>query len=110
MNRHERSRAVIEEIAAERERQVTNERWSLTHDDQHTEEELALAAVCYAHPKPKMHGWSGQKVPMTWPWDGDSWKPKDRRRNLVRAAALIVAEIERSDREKTAILLSEETA
>lgn len=28
----------------------------------------------------------------------DWWKPKDRRRNLVKAGALIVAEIERLDR------------
>jgi hypothetical protein len=34
-------------------------------------------------------------------WDRDSWKPKDRRRNLVRAAALLIAEIERLDRRET---------
>lgn len=33
-----------------------------------------------------------------WPWDREWWKPKDRRRNLVRAAALLIAEIERLDR------------
>jgi hypothetical protein len=33
-----------------------------------------------------------------WPWHDDWWKPKDRRRDLIRAAALIVAEIERLDR------------
>jgi hypothetical protein len=30
------------------------------------------------------------------------WKPKDRRRDLVRAAALIIAEIERLDRDAEA--------
>lgn len=34
-----------------------------------------------------------------WPFPPRSWKPKDRRRDLVRAAALLVAEIERLDRE-----------
>jgi hypothetical protein len=33
-----------------------------------------------------------------WPWEDKWWKPKDRRRDLVRAGALIVAEIERLDR------------
>jgi hypothetical protein len=33
-----------------------------------------------------------------WPWADKDWKPKDRRRDLIRAAALIVAEIERLDR------------
>ena len=33
-----------------------------------------------------------------WPWAASWWKPKNRRRDLVRAAALIVAEIERIDR------------
>jgi len=30
-------------------------------------------------------------------WAREWWKPKDRRRDLIRAAALIVAEIERLD-------------
>ena len=34
-----------------------------------------------------------------WPWSLDWWKPKDPRRDLVRAGALIVAEIERLDRQ-----------
>lgn len=33
-----------------------------------------------------------------WPWDWAWWKPKNPRRDLVRAAALIIAEIERLDR------------
>jgi hypothetical protein len=33
-----------------------------------------------------------------WPWSREWWQPKDRRRDLVRAGALIVAEIERLDR------------
>ena len=39
-------------------------------------------------------------APFGWPhtWDASWWKPKDRRRDLVRAGALIIAEIERLDR------------
>jgi len=34
----------------------------------------------------------------TWPWAEKWWKPKNERRDLVKAAALILAEIERLDR------------
>jgi len=33
-----------------------------------------------------------------WPWNMVWWKPKNYRRDLVKAAALLVAEIERLDR------------
>jgi hypothetical protein len=86
---------VVLEIARERERQVDAEGWTPAHDDRHTAGELALAAASYA-----LLG-AGRSVPQgIWPWrrDGDWPKPKTKRRDLVRAAALIVAEIERIDR------------
>jgi hypothetical protein len=43
-----------------------------------------------------LKGWSAFLE--IWPWDRKWWKPKDRRRDLVRAGALILAEIERLDR------------
>ncbi|GAG33310.1 unnamed protein product, partial [marine sediment metagenome] len=36
--------------------------------------------------------------PEIWPWDPSWWKPTDERRNLEKAGALIVAELERLDR------------
>ena len=36
--------------------------------------------------------------PPSWPWVRRWWKPTDRRRDLVKAGALILAEIERLDR------------
>jgi len=36
--------------------------------------------------------------PDVWPWGGFTWKPTTPRRDLVKAAALILAEIERLDR------------
>lgn len=103
---------VIEEIAAERERQIKKEGWSSKHDDQHRDGSLSRAAACYA-----AHASAYQRVAsdvdMTvyrkveprqstgefgWPWAAKWWKPKDPRRDLVRAGALIVAEIERLDR------------
>ena len=79
--------SVIDEIEAERRRQIDVEGWTPEHDDQHADGSLAQAAACYAIGSP-----------LYWPWDCKWWKPKGERRDLVRAAALIVAEIERLDR------------
>ena len=90
----------IDDIKAERLRQMHQEGWSEQHDDQHTNGEMAQAAGCYAlhaglpEPAQVRPGYA----PQDWPWEAKWWKPKDRRRDLVRAGALIVAEIERLDR------------
>lgn len=91
------------DVIAERKRQIEGEQWSLEHDDKHDPGELASAAACYAveaacklHPYDGL-GSEGKPYPW-WPWDQIWWKPKDPRRDLVRAAALIIAEIERIDR------------
>lgn len=84
----------IEDIAAERQRQIEVEGWSPEHDDEHTNGELADAAACYAGDKRQFN----TAAPTNWPWSQGWWKPADRRRNLVKAGALIVAEIERLDR------------
>ena len=88
------------DVLAERQRQISAEGWTPEHDDAHEEGSLACAAGCYAiHAGlpdearvPK--GWA----PQDWPWGAEWWKPKDRRSDLVRAGALILAEIERLDR------------
>lgn len=89
---------VIMEIARERERQMQVEGWTAEHDDEHCCGEMAQAAACYAHPAPWGVRPQSCPPPKLWPWSLLWWKPKDRRRNLIRAAALIVAEIERLDR------------
>lgn len=87
------------DVIAERERQMQAEGWTPEHDDTHSCGELADAAACYAHPAPwGVRPSSVVEPPRLWPWSREWWKPKDRRANLVRAAALIVAEIERLDR------------
>jgi hypothetical protein len=93
---------VILEIARERERQIDVEGWSYGHDDTHTGGELLRAAICYAqhpitHPMARRQLGPGKPCD-AWPWDASWWKPKDDRHDLIRAAALIVAEIERLDR------------
>lgn len=92
---------VLAEILAERERQMQVERFGPEHDDRHDNGDLSLAASCYAQEAAYQayhHTTSGASPPLRWPWASDWWKPKDPRRNLIRAAALIVAEIERLDR------------
>ncbi len=91
---------VIAEIGAERERQRADEGWTPEHDDTHDKGEMALAAGCYALNAARERFADGV-VPIFWPWAREWWKPKTRRRDLVRAAALIVAEIERIDRAST---------
>lgn len=103
------------DVLAERQRQVNAEGWTPEHDDAHADHSLSLAAACYAAaPELAMvqkheessggRGdapvWDTYTVPELWPntWHGRWWKPKDRRSDLVRAGALILAEIERLDR------------
>jgi hypothetical protein len=83
-----------QDVLAERRRQISAEGWTPEHDDQHDDEALAHAAACYAAGNKLLHWHDGGDV---WPWRWE-WKPKDDRRNLVRAAALLLAEIERRDR------------
>jgi hypothetical protein len=94
------SRAVID-VMSERDRQWNEEGFRAEHDDAHVNGELAGAAAAYAvlrsHVPPEVvMGWDF--LEQLWPWSPDWWKPKDRRRDLVRAAALLIAEIERLDR------------
>ena len=90
-----------QDVLAERQRQVEQEGWTPGHDDQHDNGELAAAAACYAResrliePLEQKRKWN---PPMIWPWAREWWKPSDRRRMLVKAGALILAEIERLDR------------
>lgn len=79
-------------IAQERERQVHEEGWDANHDRWHSTWELARAARCYAIPLVR----ANTEMPILWPWSGEWWKPSDDPiRNLVKAGALIAAEIDR---------------
>ena len=90
---------VLGDIEAERRRQIWVEGWTPEHDDSHQPGELARAAGCYAWCAFDQHHWRRAGLePGAWPGEAKWWKPKGPRRDLVRAAALIVAEIERIDR------------
>lgn len=84
------------DVLAERRRQINSEGWTPSHDDAHGDGSLAKAAACYAFGQPWVSG--RQEAVTIWPWAPGWWKPKDQRRNLVKAGALILAEIERLDR------------
>jgi len=86
------------DVLVERRRQVESKGWTPEHDDHHDRGELADAAACYAGTLSSR--WV--TAPEAWPWGEESWKPTaDRRRMLVKAGALILAEIERMDRQET---------
>ncbi len=81
-------------IAAERQRQIEAEGWTPEHDDGHTQGELAAAAQCYLARHDVRSDWN-EMPPDWWPWNA-WWKPsRDPVRNLVKAGALIAAEIDR---------------
>lgn len=83
-------------IAVERERQITTEGWTSTHDDMHTVGQLSLAAASYAIPPDHRNP---DDAPVLWPWDIEWWKPTENRvRELAKAGALIAAEIDRLQR------------
>ena len=110
---------VIDEISAERQRQVLSEGWTQAHDDKHSDMSLALVAAVYAYASTLapneldahasalygMESGFSSVVATMWPkgWDAHWFKPKGSRRDLIRAAALIVAEIERMDRAYAAV-------
>ncbi|EPK7688197.1 hypothetical protein K7Y63_003801 [Serratia marcescens] len=96
----------ITDVVAERQRQITREGWTPRHDDQYENNELAFAASCYAFHaaaaswdlEDEGTPYDSHPVPKAWPWHAEWWKPTNPRRDLVKAAAIILAEIERIDR------------
>ena len=87
-------------VLSERQRQIEAEGWTPEHDDKHDKGQLAEAASCYADASvyAGLYGEAPPNPSDDWPWDWDCWKPTDRRRMLVKAGALILAEIERLSR------------
>ena len=97
--------AAIRDVLAERKRQISVKGWTAEHDDTHNDGQMAMAAAYYAahtvntnhmpqYVKEAING----MLSFCWPWSRKWWKPSTPRRNLVKAGALIIAEIERIDR------------
>jgi len=97
-------------ITQERTRQVEKEGYDFEHDEQHREGVLINAATAYLmcpgnwiYRDPyEVKGFERINPSMMpnlfirsyWPWDIEDFKPKSRISNLVRAGALIAAEID----------------
>lgn len=86
------------DVIAERKRQVSVEGWHTEHDAVHSSGELSSAAAAYALSAAQSCGTCTPEPACIWPWGYDYWKPTNTRRDLVKAGALILAEIERLDR------------
>lgn len=85
---------VFVDVAVERQSQK-DKGYTPDHDAEHGPLPIISAAISYA-----MADIIGCKSspPILWPWEDEAWKPRDRRANLIRAAALLVAAIEAMDR------------
>ncbi|MCS7522494.1 hypothetical protein N0070_19810 [Pseudomonas aeruginosa] len=88
------------DVQAERRRQIEAEGWTPENDDAHSHGQMARAAACYAlaGSSAPNDGTAALLVSLAWPWDEQWWKPSTARRDLIKAGALILAEIERLDR------------
>lgn len=79
---------------AERRRQVEAEGRTPELDDKYPGGQLACAAIAYL-----MVGVNPNGAVQWWPWDVKTFKPSpDTRRNLIKAGALLLADIEWLDR------------
>ena len=100
----------IELIEAERRRQIEKEGWTPEHDDSHNLGELSQAGSAYAGVASAQCRGAGAEefdgfmmvCEGEWPFESESWKPNDDPiRNLAKAGALIAAEIDRLQRQRT---------
>ncbi len=94
----DKNKTGVELIAEERQRQIEKEGWTADYDDNYQAKgDLASAGACYAL------DYAGAFNPSAnWPWEDRWWKPtpNDPVRQLVKAGALIAAEIDRLQRSK----------
>lgn len=100
--------SALKDVVSERNRQRNEEYYSDANDDTYVENELVRASASYVnhvvgrswlYPS-KPSAYTSELVPDLWPWSEQAWKPKSPRQDLVRATALLVADIERLDRKE----------
>lgn len=96
----------VRDLLAERRRQVREEGHTLERDDQYTEGQLAQAASAYAFWADPRGASQDDHIDYLyssqvglWPWAKEHWKPTSQRLMLIKAGALILAELERLDRQ-----------
>lgn len=95
----------VDLIATERARQMCVEGWTPAHDAQHHLGEMVSAAMCYslcASFQTRKQDVPRDLIFARWPWEWSWWKPSDDPiRNLEKAGALIAAEIDRLQNERS---------
>lgn len=98
--KYARERA-LGDLIRERTRQIESEGFTPERDaDVWHGGELANAAACYAlnaGTRDEASWASASLGRLLWPWGRDRWKPTTARRDLIKAGALILAELERLD-------------
>lgn len=91
----------LDDVKAERQRQQAEENYTTQHDDTYIPGVLSLGGAAYAvnaAARLTCLAKYQRRAVNLWPWR-DGFKPgRDGRRELVKAAAMIVAEIEKMDR------------
>jgi hypothetical protein len=104
MNNLDATNTALAKIIEERACQLTVEGYTPAHDDEHTEGQMALLASAYALSsrgslkkllRRSLEGETLHRLSQLLNLVGWSFKPKDPIRDLVRAGALILAELER---------------
>lgn len=93
----------VKDVLAERQRQIHEEGRDSKHDDRQPPGVLAHASMGYAQSGAHQLrlGRMLPGMPLFWPWAPDDWEPATPRQDLVKAAALLLAEIERLDRQES---------
>ena len=100
--RETKTRCIGAELMEERDRQVEEKKYTPELDDENNGQgQLARAAAAYAsYAAAQSNCLLGPNVYRELcPWPFSLLKLDDRRKNLVKAGALIIAEIERIDRQ-----------
>lgn len=106
------------DVIAERQRQLTTGGYSHEHDDEHTDGALAAAAAAFLCSSlsggpvsvyPESAFWGSTALAL-YPGDWGELKQQTRRSDLIRGAALAIAEIERLDRLAARAVTSVDTA
>lgn len=99
-NRPTSATLALHDVMDERHRQMMVEGWTAKHDDEHSNGSMAYAAAAYAVASIEQADSlvAASNLFARTGWHKNWWKPRTPRRDLVRATALLLAEIERRDR------------
>lgn len=86
--------SIIAEIIAERNHQINDKGYTFKNDDAYINNELIDASIAY------ILNATGNATLATdcWPWNLEYFKPSEKRRDIIKAIALLIAEVERIDR------------